>query len=168
MEIIEYENSLYPKFQSEGNAAQFAISYAKKFCKGKGYDIGFCKEEWKFPNSIGIDISDTKNEYNANFLPDKKIDYIFSSHCLEHIQDWVHTIEYWISHIKEKGTLFLYLPDFSQKYWRPWNNRKHLHCFNPEIFKEFCKSKKFKKFFISGIDLNNSFFVVIENYIEDK
>jgi hypothetical protein len=162
MDLIYYEDSKYPSFQSEGNASQFSIPYAKKFCKGKGYDIGYCKEEWKFPNSIGIDLCDNTNDYNANNLPDEKVDYIYSSHCLEHVTNWVDTIEYWINHIKEKGILFLYLPDFSQKYWRPWNNKKHNHCFNTNIFYEFCISKKFKNYFISGIDLNNSFFVVIE------
>jgi hypothetical protein len=27
--------------------------------------------------------------------------------------------------LNENGTLFLYLPDYSQEYWRPWNNKKH-------------------------------------------
>ena len=49
MNIIKYENEKYPAFQAEGNASQFALSYAKHFCKGIGYDIGFCKEEWKYP-----------------------------------------------------------------------------------------------------------------------
>jgi hypothetical protein len=162
MEIIEFENDKYLKFQSDGNASQFAIPFAKHLCKGEGYDIGYCKEEWKLPDSIGIDIDDNKDEYHANNLPTKKVHYIYSSHCLEHTQNWIETIEYWIDHIKDNGVLFLYLPDFSQKYWRPWNNRKHYHCFTPDIFKGFCESKKFKNYFISGIDLNNSFYVVIE------
>jgi len=29
IEIIEYKNKTYPKLQTEGNAAQFAIPYAK-------------------------------------------------------------------------------------------------------------------------------------------
>jgi hypothetical protein len=31
MEIISFKNNKYPKFQSEGNAAQFAIPYAGHF-----------------------------------------------------------------------------------------------------------------------------------------
>ena len=80
MEIIEFKNEVYPKFQSLGNASQFAIPYAKYFCKGFGYDIGFNKEEWKLPNSIGFDII-LNNGYDANILPDEKVDYIYSSHC---------------------------------------------------------------------------------------
>lgn len=163
MEILFNEgNQKIPKFQSEGNASQFAIPFGIKFCKGKGYDIGYSKKEWKFPNSIGIDISDTNDDYHANNLPEEKVDFIYSSHCLEHVPNWVETIDYWVSKIKKSGILFLYLPDFSQKYWRPWNNKKHNHCFTPEIFRGYCEFKNFENYFISGIDLNNSFYVVIE------
>jgi SAM-dependent methyltransferase len=161
MELIEFENSKYPLFQSKGNASQFSIPFALHFCKGNGYDIGFCKEEWKFPGATGIDIG-LNNGFDANNLPDEQVDYIYSSHCLEHVDNWIITLELWLSKLKEGGVLFLYLPDFSQKYWRPWYNRKHNHCFTSEIINEFLKDKNMKNIFISGIDLNNSFMVVCE------
>ena len=65
--------------------------FALHFCKGLGYDIGFCKEEWKFPGSIGI-YRNLNNNYDANNLPDDKVDYIYSSHCLEHLDNWVETL----------------------------------------------------------------------------
>ena len=61
MEFISFMDKQYPLFQSLGNASQFSIPYAKHYCKGVGYDIGFCKEEWKFPGAIGIDLSLDKN-----------------------------------------------------------------------------------------------------------
>lgn len=161
VEIIEYKNGKYPAMQKRGCASQFAIPYAKHFCKGIGYDIGFGKEEWKFPNAIGIDKS-LMNGYSAEHLPDSAVDYIFSSHCLEHVNDWVTTLEYWVSKLKANGVLFLYLPDFSQKYWRPWNDRKHRSVLTPEIINEFLIDHNMKNIFVSGIDLNNSFMVVCE------
>ena len=161
MELISYLGEKYPKFQTIGNASQFAITYAKYFCKGTGYDIGFCKEEWKFPDAIGIDIC-LNDGYHANNLPEQEVDYIYSSHCLEHVPDWIITLEYWITKIKKGGILFLYLPDFSQKYWRPWNNRKHKHCITREIMNEFLTDLGMNNIFISGVDLNNSFMVVCE------
>jgi SAM-dependent methyltransferase len=161
MDIITYEGSIYPEFQSKGNASQFSIPFAKYFCNGVGYDIGYCKEEWKFPGAIGID-KNLNNNYDANNLPDDKVDYIYSSHCLEHVDNWVETLELWISKLKDEGILFLYLPDFSQKYWRPWNNKKHRHCFTCEIIKEFLINKNMKNIFVSGIDLNNSFMIVCQ------
>jgi SAM-dependent methyltransferase len=159
MNIIEYKGHQYPKFQAEGNAAQFAIPFAKHFCKGYGFDIGFCKEDWKLPGAIGIDES-LHDGFHADHLPTNNVDYIFSSHCLEHVDDWVKTLEYWLSCLKPGGTLFLYLPDISQNYWRPWHNRKHKHVFTPEILKTFLQDHNCKNIFCSGIDLNNSFMIV--------
>jgi len=159
MDLIEFHNEKYPKFQSLGNASQFAIPYAKYYCKGNGYDIGFCKEEWKFPNARGIDFS-LGDGYNADNLPEGNMDYIYSSHCLEHVDNWVTTLEYWISKLKIGGILFLYLPDLSQKYWRPWNNKKHKHCFTPELLYTFLADHNMKQIFKSGVDLNNSFMIV--------
>lgn len=161
MEIVEFSSDKYPNFQTQGNASQFSIPFAVHFCKGKGYDVGFCKEEWKFPGAIGIDIG-LNNGFDANHLPEEEVDYIYSSHCLEHVDNWIETLELWISKLKKGGILFLYLPDFSQKYWRPWNNRKHKHCLTPLIIKEFLTDKNMSNIFVSGIDLNNSFMVVCE------
>jgi hypothetical protein len=161
MDLIIFKDDKYPKFQSYGNASQFSIPYAIHYCKGYGYDIGFCKEEWKLPNSRGIDLS-LNDGYDANNLPEELVDYIYSSHCLEHVDNWSDTLEYWISKIKKNGILFLYLPDFSQKYWRPWNNKKHKHCLSVDIVKQFLIDHNMKNIFVSGIDLNNSFMIVCE------
>jgi SAM-dependent methyltransferase len=161
MNLIEFSGEKYLTFQNQGNASQFSIPFAKHLCNGVGYDIGFCKEEWKLPGAIGIDIN-LSNGYHANSLPSELVDYIYSSHCLEHVDNWVETLELWISKLKNGGILFLYLPDFSQKYWRPWNNRKHKHCFTSEILKNFLLDKQMKNIYVSGVDLNNSFMVVCE------
>jgi predicted SAM-dependent methyltransferase len=158
IETIIYKNNIYPKFQSVGNASQFAIPFAKHVCNGIGYDIGCMKEEWSFPGSIPIDIS-FENGFNALKLPEKNVDYIFSSHCLEHIQNWVDVMDYWFETLKTGGVLFLYLPDFSQVYWRPWNNRKHLNIFSPQIIEEYMIDKGYKNIFKSSVDLNNSFMI---------
>jgi SAM-dependent methyltransferase len=158
---IIHDKTSYLSFQAEGNAAQFIIPFAKKLCIGTGYDIGYSKEEWKLPAAIGIDIEDGKG-FDANHLPEGQVDYIFSSHCLEHVENWVDTLDYWLSHIKKGGVLFLYLPDFSQTYWRPWNNKKHRAIMNPDYICAFLESKGCTSIFRSGIDLNNSFTIVCE------
>tara|TARA_B100000686_G_scaffold319667_1_gene370619 strand:- start:5137 stop:5628 length:492 start_codon:yes stop_codon:yes gene_type:complete len=161
MQTLEYKGDLYPEFQAQGNASQFAIPYAKYFCKGVGYDIGCCKKEWSFPGSTPIDLS-FDDPYDANNLPAFKVDYIFSSHCLEHVDDWVETLLYWNEKIKTGGVLFLYLPHYDQLYWRPWNNRKHKHAFVPQIIVDFMKENGYTNIFSSQRDLNHSFIVVGE------
>jgi len=159
MQVLDYKGDKYPYFQSIGNASQFAIPYAKHFCEGFGYDIGCMKKEWSYPGSIAIDLEDP---WDANHLPDDKMDYIFSSHCLEHVDDWAGTLLYWTEKIKSGGVLFLYLPHYDQKYWRPWNNRKHKHAFIPEMIVDFMKDNGYTNIFSSQRDLNHSFIVVGE------
>ncbi len=161
IDTITHNHQTYPAFQAQGNAAQFILPFAQKFCTGAGYDIGYCKEEWKLPGAIGIDKADGTG-YDANNLPTVQVDYIFSSHCLEHVDDWVATLDHWLSRIKQGGTLFLYLPDYSQTYWRPWNNRKHRHVLNATVITDYLKDRGCTKIFSSGVDLNNSFAVVCE------
>lgn len=162
IETITHRGNEYPKFQSEGFAAQFAIPFAKKVCMGNGYDIGCNRTEWSLPGSIPIDCT-LGTEYDAYKLPPIQVDYIFSSHCLEHLPNWVDALDYWTSKLHSGGVLFLYLPDYSQTYWRPYSNRKHIHAFRPEIIKDYLiSSEKFTKGFVSGIDANNSFIAMAE------
>lgn len=160
METITFKNKIYPKFQSEGNAAQFSIPYAKHFCKGTGVDIGCNRLEWMFPGALPVDPA--INEYDALNFPYDNLDYIFSSHCLEHLYDWVDVLDYWTSKLKSGGTLFLYLPDYSQEYWKPWNNRKHKNIFTPQIISDYMNENGYTNVFSSGVDLNNAFMVVGE------
>lgn len=156
---FEYKNKYYPSFQKYGFASQFAIPFAKHFCIGTGLDIGCMKAEWAFPGAIPIDpVIDSS--YDALNIPGENYDYIFSSHCLEHVDDWVKVLTYWSSKIKNGGVIFLYLPSYSQEYWKPWNNTKHKNIFEPQYLVDFFNYSQFKQVFSSGIDLNNSFAVV--------
>lgn len=156
IQTVKYRGEVYPAFQANGNAARFCMPFAKEVCKGVGLDIGCNRVEWCFPDAIPIDPE--INEYHAHHLPEGEYDYIFSSHCLEHVPDWVAAIELWISRLKSGGVLFLYLPDYSQHYWRVWQNRKHLNIFTPEIIKDYLVfSNMFSVIFVSGVDAYNSF-----------
>ncbi len=165
IETIEYKGSIYPKLQAEGFAAQYAFPFAQKFCKGIGFDIGCMRKEWSYPGSIEIDKS-FNDGYDAMNLMQTPVDYIFSSHCLEHLTDWVAALDYWATRIKSGGVLFLYLPNMDyQKYWRPQNNRKHKHYLNPHIITTYFMDRKclWSKFFITeGHDLNSSFYAIAE------
>tara|TARA_B100000085_G_scaffold176942_1_gene161230 strand:+ start:2535 stop:3026 length:492 start_codon:yes stop_codon:yes gene_type:complete len=159
VEIIEHGGLYYPAFQKEGHASQFAIPFAKHLCKGEGLDIGCMKKEWAFPGATPIDL-DFDDEWHAMNLPDKKYDYIFSSHCVEHINDWVGVLDYWREHLKSEGVLFLYLPHYSQTYWRPWHNRKHVNVMSPLIIYDYFKDRDYRYKWVTGPDLNNSFYAV--------
>jgi len=127
--IFEYKGKVYPECIRNGNANKFIEPFAKEFCKGKGLDIGGFGD-WIFPDAKAINIT-IDDEYDAYNLPDEKYDFIFSSHCLEHLNNYIEALEYWKTKLKKDGVLFLYLPHPDMEYWLPQNNRKHLHSFSP-------------------------------------
>jgi SAM-dependent methyltransferase len=160
IETVQYKGILYPKFQTKGYAAKYAIPFAQEVCIGKGVDIGCNREDWKFPGAYAVD--PILNEYTANDFPFDNLDYIFSSHCLEHLYDWVSILDYWKTKLKPEGVLFMYLPDYSQEYWRPWNNRKHINIFSKDIIVDYLKDRSYTKIFCSGVDLYNAFMVIAQ------
>ena len=161
MDVVQFNNKQYPEYQTNGNAARFIMPFANEVLKGKGLDIGCGKKEWAFPNAQPIDIS-FDDEYNAMNLPKPKVDYIFSSHCLEHLPDWVRVLDYWSSKLKYGGTLFLYLPHYSQEYWRPWIYKKHINILTPNFLKDYLIHNHYNKINVTGKDLYNSFAVIAE------
>lgn len=175
IETFEYKGDTYPELQKTGFAARFIFPFAKEICNGVGIDVGYSKPEWKFPGALGIDYhrictTDAKNEmiYDVDALNipgEETIDYVFSSHCLEHLPNWVEALDHWSSKLKPGGVLFLYLPHPDQKYWRPHNNSKHIHVLHPDDIVEYLIDRGYSKVFASGQDLNCSYCVMAEKPI---
>lgn len=163
MDIINYGGQEVPKYISQGHHSKYIIPIAQEFCQGLGLDIGCGKVEWAFPGAMPIDLKIGKT-YDAYNLPDDKWDYIFSSHCLEHLPNYVEALTYWTQKLKSKGILFLYLPHPDCVYWRPWNkkNDKHLHQFYPEQIVEILETLGYNNIFYSERDLAYSFAIVGE------
>jgi SAM-dependent methyltransferase len=167
MDVINFKGAQYPAFQSTGNAARFIKPFADEFLKDKkvGLDIGCMKPDWAYPGAIMIDLT-IDDPYDAYNLPKiDNLEYIFSSHCLEHLPDWVGALNLWKESLASNGILFLYLPHYSQEYWRPWHNRKHYHAFTNDLLSDYFKdtSDSWSNWFVApGADLNNSFCCVAE------
>ena len=161
IKTISYKGKIYPEFQAKGFAAKYIHPFAKEVCTGMGFDIGCNRKEWCFPGAVPIDL-EFDDEWHALNLP-YNVDYIFSSHMLEHVDgDWVDVLDYWTQHLNTGGTLFLYLPHYNQEYWRPWNDRKHRYIFTAEIIEDYMKDRGYVKIFSSQKDLNDSFAVMGE------
>lgn len=171
IDIIEFKGQIYPAFQAKGNSAKFCFPFAEQVCKGVGYDIGYSKPEWKFPGATGIDnhkscspngIELSNTPLTALNLPEGEVDYIFNSHCLEHLPNWVEALDYWYEHLVKGGVMFSYVPHPDQIYWRPFNNRKHIHILHPADLHSYFLDKGYEKVFVSGRDLNHSYCVMCE------
>ena len=153
--IFEYRGQLFPEYIKHGNACQHIAATALQFCKGRGLDVGAGK--WPLPGSIPVDVKDGGD---AMELPHGVYDYVFSSHCLEHVENPIAALEHWKDRLRPGGVLFLYLPHPDMGYWKPQNCRKHLHSWRPEEMAEILRDLGFSNVIYSLRDLAWGFAVV--------
>lgn len=153
--LFEYKGRVYPDYLKRGNAMQYIAPIALQFCRGRGLDMG--AGIWPLPGAEPIELSRGKD---ATVMPEGKWDFIFSSHCLEHLVNPVAALETWKGHIIPGGVLFLYLPHPAQRYWLPQHNRKHLHSWLPEQMATMLTDLGFVDVLYGERDLAWSFSVV--------
>lgn len=113
----EYEGELYPDHLAHGNARSFIEERALQVCTGTGIDVG--ADRWPFPGAKPIRLLPHENAYKLDAIADGSLDYVFSSHCLEHLEHWQDALRLWITKLKPAGVLFLYVPHESMKLWNP-------------------------------------------------
>ena len=113
--FYEYEGHLYPEYLNHGNATSFILDKAKQYCQGEGIDVG--ADRWPFPGAVPIQEEENQNAYRLDAFPDGSLDYVFSSHSLEHLDQWQDALRLWIRKLKINGILFLYLPHESMLLW---------------------------------------------------
>lgn len=129
----EYKGALYPGYLNKGDAAAWVAGVASAYCRGKGLDIGAGK--WPLKGAIPVQDTPGENAYRLDRFKDGSLDFVFSSHCLEHLERWPEALRLWTSKLKPGGTLFLYLPHESMLLWRPgapWVNDAHKWIPTPE------------------------------------
>lgn len=153
--LYEYKGQMFPEYLKTGNACQFVAPLAKEFCVGIGLDVGAGK--WPLPGAIPVDAKDGRD---AMELPHGQYDYVFSSHCLEHLANPIAALEHWRTRLRSDGVLFLSLPHPSMTYWKPQHCRKHLHSWQPEEMAEIVRDIGFVAVIHSERDLSWSFQVV--------
>lgn len=137
----EFSGDLYPEYLHIGNAMSFIKPKAQQFCQGKGIDVG--ADQWPFPGAIPVRNEIHQNALKLDSISDDSLDYVFSSHCLEHLHDWKKALVLWITKLKKSGTLFIYLPHISNKMWHPggvWGGPGHKWSPTLEILIPFFKS----------------------------
>lgn len=115
--IIDDMLSLYPKHLNVGNAKSFVEDIAAEYCRGRGLDVGAGR--FPFQDAIPVDNGTYLNACNLRRFADGSLDYVFSSHCLEHLDSWKEALSEWTRVLKKGGTLFLYLPHESMVQWHP-------------------------------------------------
>lgn len=98
----------------KGHIERTLSGFYLKYMSGIGLDIGYRgyveNPEPVVPNATGID--DGFPGYDGKRLPfeDQSQDFVFASHCLEHITDPYAAIAEWFRVVKVGGHLILLLP----------------------------------------------------------
>ncbi|MBI3090857.1 MAG: methyltransferase domain-containing protein [Candidatus Tectomicrobia bacterium] len=113
-----YKARFYPDYLTIGGAAHAIFRVASPLCKGNGIDIG--AGLWPFPGAIPVDVWRGRGVgKSCSDFVNASLDYIFSSHCLEHIEHWHEALREWIRKLTIGGIVFLYLPHPDCAIWRP-------------------------------------------------
>jgi SAM-dependent methyltransferase len=116
----------FPSFLNVGDAKAFVQDVALEYCVGRGIDVGAGKNP--LPGATPVDQGDDANAYDLGRWPDGSLDYVFSSHCLEHLDRWQEALVEWVRVIRPGGVLFLYLPHEKMTMWlpgSPWVGQDH-------------------------------------------
>lgn len=135
----------------EGNEAAKCKYEVVPYTRGLGLDVG-CGPHKAFPHFIGVDSRKDTELFGIAMEPDNtvmdaaqlpqvpsgKLDFVFSSHLLEHIEDYQAALAEWWRIVKVGGHMVLYLPhrDLYPNIGQPGANIDHKHDFvNDDILR---------------------------------
>lgn len=143
--------------------------FFKKYMSGIGIELGYkgyTNTETLLETSLGIDL-DTPN-YDGKHIPvgDNTQDYFYSSHVLEHIEDYKIAIKEWHRVIKPGGYIITVVPHrdlYEKKLELPSQfNGSHLRFYKTsDLVREFEESLPVNSFRVRHLrdnDLNHDYF----------
>jgi len=111
-----------------------------KYLYGSGIDIGAGEAPLIVPNGTvrAWDRSDGDGQILES-VSDATFDFVYSSHCLEHLENVFVALEHWVRVIKPGGYLYVVVPDytlFEHHRWPSKINTNHTHSFSLHLSKE--------------------------------
>jgi len=103
----------------------------KPYISGKGLDIGAGRDAV----SDDVQIFDIEHGDAGQIDIEGSFDYVWSSHCLEHMDNPHKALRLWWSLVKRGGYLIIIVPDedlYEQGVWPSRYNSDHKHTFTVE------------------------------------
>ena len=104
--------------------------FFEKYCKGEGLDIGY-GPFLVSPNASGWEYRNGDAQY-LDGVEDESFDYVYSSHCLEHMVDVRIALKNWFRVVRKNGYMIISVPDrdlYEKRSHLPsrWNiDHKHM------------------------------------------
>jgi len=128
-----------------------AGEYEQYFIK-KGLEIGGGDDPLKCESAIieQRDISSGKDGKDLSDIESNKFYFLYSSHCLEHIEDIKKALSEWIRVVKPGGVLYIVVPDYElyeHKVFPSKYNADHKWAFSLKDWKGQKKVKNVKRLF---------------------
>lgn len=130
----------------EGSESKKIVWEVAPYLRGRGLDLG--AGYFKIlPQAISVDNGDHAVNFGHQFVADircdaakldlfasQSLDFVFSSHLLEHIEEYEMALKEWWRVVKQGGKLCLYLPhkDFYPNIGKEGANPTHKHDFLPQ------------------------------------
>ena len=114
----DYQGRFYPDYLTMGGASHAIFRVALQYCRGCGLDVG--AGLWPLPSATPVDIWRGLGATRLLAeIPEGTQDFLFSSHCLEHVAAWQAELDRWVGKVKPGGMIFLYLPHPQCGIWNP-------------------------------------------------
>ena len=108
---------------------------------GVGLDVG-CGPDKVHPECTGVDAGNYPNVIKGSAekltFGDSSFDWVYSAHCLEHLDQPETAIAEMVRVLKPDGTLILYLP-YADWYDKVYPNTWHKHQFRPSDIRSMVK-----------------------------
>lgn len=96
-------------YETEKTLNSLSLEEKSLYLSGKGIDIG-CGNNPVTENCLAFDIEQGDANHILDYVTDQ-FDYVWSSHCLEHMQDPNQCILDWWKLVKPGGYMILVVPD---------------------------------------------------------
>lgn len=152
LSTVEYNGQLFPEYHiHQKRLSSMIFPFVSEFCKGKGYDITYSYERYKFPGSILV---------HPSSIPDQHVDYIFSD-ALSFDMKWDNTLTVWLSRIRKEGVLVLYIPDKNSIL--SFLETEPIYYIDPRSIEHYLVKMGCHPIFVSGSDLNHGILIVAKN-----
>jgi SAM-dependent methyltransferase len=124
------------------------VRFATRYFVGDGVDIGGRPDPLAlyaelFPRIASLrtwDIEDGDAQMMVA-AADESFDFVFSSHCLEHMRDPAEALVNWFRILRPGGHLVITIPEedlYEQGVWPSTHNRDHKHAFTMMKAKSWC------------------------------